>query len=339
MRLWLNRNSDVNLREQLSTQIVLGILCNELPPGERLPSTRELAQRHGIHPNTASAAYEELEAQGWLEVRHGSGVYVRATRPSAPLSPEIAPEMVIDELIGNLVVRARRLGADEKLLRARMARWLELAPPARWLLIEPDAALCEIVLTELATALDLPMSGCTPEECADEAVLAGAMPIVLPSKAQMVRALLPPGTPLTTLRVHPIAPELQAYLKRYLPQKLGSLVGIASHWTEFQRFAEVMLVAAGLPADTLLVRNANERPSVWWSTRSPNANCPPASIPCASRSSTPRPWPNCARWKQPARRRPARPDCPKTVAPASRPAVLRASWPSDAAPDPLTRAL
>jgi GntR family transcriptional regulator len=139
-----------------------------------------------------------------------------------------------------------------------MARWLELAPPARWLLIEPDAALCEIVLTELATALDLPIVGCTPEECADSSILAGAMPIVLPSKAAAVRALLPPGTPLTTLRVHPIAPELQTYLKRYLPQKLGSLVGIASHWTEFQRFAQVMLVAAGLPADTLLVRDANE---------------------------------------------------------------------------------
>ena len=254
MRLWLKRNSDVNLREQLSTQIILGILCSELAPSERLPSTRELAQRHGIHPNTASAAYKELEDQGWLEVRHGSGVYVRATQPSTPLTPEIA----VDQLIANLVARARKLGADDQLVRARMERWLELAPPARWLLIEPDAALCEIVLTELATALELPMTGCTPEECADSAVLAGAMPIVLPSKAAMVRSLLPPGMQLTTLRVHPIAPELQVYLKRYLPQKLGSLVGIASHWTEFQRFAQVMLVAAGLPADTLLVRDANE---------------------------------------------------------------------------------
>lgn len=254
MRLWLNRNSEVNLREQLSTQIVLGVLCNELDPGERLPSTRELAQRHGIHPNTASAAYRELEEQGWLEVRHGSGVYVRATRPSTPLPPELA----IDELIANLASRARRLGVGEELLRERIARWLELAPPARWLLIEPDAALCEIVLAELAAALELPMSGCTPEECAGTADLAGAMPIVLPSKAAAVRALLPPGTQLTTLKVHPVAPELQAYLLRYMPRKLGSLVGIASHWSEFQRYAQVMLVAAGLPADTLLVRDANE---------------------------------------------------------------------------------
>ena len=84
MKLWLNRTSDVSLREQLTTQIVLGILCRELKPGERLPSTRELARRFGIHANTASATYRELEREGWLELRHGSGVYARATRPAAP---------------------------------------------------------------------------------------------------------------------------------------------------------------------------------------------------------------------------------------------------------------
>ena len=90
MRLWLNRTGEVSLREQLITQVVLGILCKELLPGQRLPSTRELARRFGIHANTASAAYRELEHEGWLEFRHGSGVYVRATQPSTPLSLELA---------------------------------------------------------------------------------------------------------------------------------------------------------------------------------------------------------------------------------------------------------
>ena len=89
MRLWLNRTGEVSLREQLITQVVLAILCKELLPGQRLPSTRDLARRFNIHANTASAAYRELEREGWLEFRHGSGVYVRATRPSAPLSPEM----------------------------------------------------------------------------------------------------------------------------------------------------------------------------------------------------------------------------------------------------------
>ncbi|MGB6723428.1 MAG: GntR family transcriptional regulator, partial [Terracidiphilus sp.] len=90
MQLWLNRTGEVSLREQLITQIVLGILSREMPPGDRLPSTRELARRFQIHPNTASAAYRQLEREGWLEFRHGSGVFVRSTRPTAALTPAMA---------------------------------------------------------------------------------------------------------------------------------------------------------------------------------------------------------------------------------------------------------
>src|ERR1700721_1527172 len=106
MRFWLNRTGEVSLRQQLTTQIVLGILCRDLKAGERLPSTRELARRFGIHANTASAAYRELEREGWLEFRHGSGVYVRARRPEVPRSPE----MTLDTLLGELVTKARRQG-------------------------------------------------------------------------------------------------------------------------------------------------------------------------------------------------------------------------------------
>ena len=45
MRLWLNHTGEVSLRDQLATQVTLAILCRELVPGERLPSTRELARR------------------------------------------------------------------------------------------------------------------------------------------------------------------------------------------------------------------------------------------------------------------------------------------------------
>ena len=91
MRLWLSKNGEVPLREQLTAQIVLGIVSGDLPPGQRLPSTRELARRFKIHANTVSAAYRELEERGWLESRKGSGVYVRAEADS------------VDEL-GKLVV-------------------------------------------------------------------------------------------------------------------------------------------------------------------------------------------------------------------------------------------
>jgi DNA-binding transcriptional regulator YhcF (GntR family) len=255
MRLWLNRTGEVSLREQLITQVVLAILCKELVPGQRLPSTRDLARRFSIHANTASAAYRELEHQGWLEFRHGSGVYVRASQPATPLSPQIAAEFTVDRLIGELVAKARKRGASASLLRTRLRRWLALEPPSRWLVIDPDPELRRIVIHEMTQALALPVEGCAPEVCAEAERLEGSMPVVLPSKAEAVRKLLPSAIELTTLQVHPVSHELQAYLKRYLPEHASDLIGIASRWQEFQRIGRTMLIAAGLAPESLLVRD------------------------------------------------------------------------------------
>ena len=60
MRLWISKSSEVPIREQLVTQIVLGIVSNDLKSSERLPSTRDVARRYHIHANTVSSAYREL---------------------------------------------------------------------------------------------------------------------------------------------------------------------------------------------------------------------------------------------------------------------------------------
>lgn len=49
----------------------------ELPPGARLPSERALAVERGVHRSTAALAYAELEADGLVERRRGSGTTVR----------------------------------------------------------------------------------------------------------------------------------------------------------------------------------------------------------------------------------------------------------------------
>jgi GntR family transcriptional regulator len=43
----------------------LAILSGDLEPGEHLPSTRELARRFRVHPNTISAGYRQLVREGW----------------------------------------------------------------------------------------------------------------------------------------------------------------------------------------------------------------------------------------------------------------------------------
>src|ERR1700689_1711610 len=89
VKLWFAPSSEVPIYRQLVTQVVLAILSGDLRAGDRLPSTRELARRFAINPNTASAGYRQLERDGWAERRHGSGVYVRSNA-----EPMTTPEQI-----------------------------------------------------------------------------------------------------------------------------------------------------------------------------------------------------------------------------------------------------
>ena len=66
MKLWISKNSEVPVAEQLTTQIMLAIHSGELKPNQKLPSTRELARRFALHSNTVNAAYRDLAHRGWL---------------------------------------------------------------------------------------------------------------------------------------------------------------------------------------------------------------------------------------------------------------------------------
>jgi DNA-binding transcriptional MocR family regulator len=63
---------------QLQEQIREHLRNQALRAGERLPSTRCLAERLGIHRSTVAQAYQELWAQGWIDQRPGSAPRVRA---------------------------------------------------------------------------------------------------------------------------------------------------------------------------------------------------------------------------------------------------------------------
>src|SRR5215831_1131889 len=97
-RLWLSRNSAASLRDQLATQIMLGVASGDPKEGEKLPSVRELARRYSVHANTVSAAYRDLAQRGWLEFRKGSGVYVRDRVVEAVTDKTLALDQLITTL-------------------------------------------------------------------------------------------------------------------------------------------------------------------------------------------------------------------------------------------------
>ncbi|MEL7529813.1 MAG: PLP-dependent aminotransferase family protein [Bacteroidota bacterium] len=70
---------------QIVSQLIALIENGQLQAGQRLPGSRKLASILQLNRNTIIAAYDELNAQGWLSQKTGSGTYVSDQIPQPKL--------------------------------------------------------------------------------------------------------------------------------------------------------------------------------------------------------------------------------------------------------------
>jgi GntR family transcriptional regulator len=250
MRLWLSKNSEVPIREQLITQITLGIVSNDLKPSERLPSTRDLARRYSIHANTVSAAYRELARRGWVEFRKGSGVYVRL-RADEKLDDGLA----LDQLISRFFRHLREDGYSLADIQAGVSRSFSVQQPDHFLVLEPDPELREILVAEIRAATKVNVSGAGPTELDNPTKLIGAVPLVLYGHLEAFGDRVKPETDLIMLHSGSVVESFRGETK----PRADALIAIVSRWPEFLRWSRTLLVAAGLDADALSFRDARER--------------------------------------------------------------------------------
>ena len=87
MAISLDRNLPGSLVQQLYTALLEAINSRLILPGFRLPSSRQFAQELGISRSTVLSAYDQLIAEGFLEPRRGSGLYLLDVG-ATPFSPE-----------------------------------------------------------------------------------------------------------------------------------------------------------------------------------------------------------------------------------------------------------
>ena len=73
----LNPASGVPLYLQLIEQVKHAIETGAIRADEQLPSVRQMAEELVINPNTVARAYRELEHEGIIELKHGSGAFIR----------------------------------------------------------------------------------------------------------------------------------------------------------------------------------------------------------------------------------------------------------------------
>jgi GntR family transcriptional regulator len=127
MFIQLNFKSGVPVYLQVVQQVKAAAASGALRPGDALPSVRVLAEELRINRNTAARAYAELETEGVVELRQGSGCFLKA-HGASPLRRAVRSERLAAELDA-VIVQAHHLqiGDDElcRLLDERLAEFRE----------------------------------------------------------------------------------------------------------------------------------------------------------------------------------------------------------------------
>lgn len=132
MDLRVSPSSGVPIYLQLMAQIKHAADIGAIREGEQLPTIRKVAEELAMNPNTVARAYRELEHEGIIEVRHGSGAFVAETRAS---TAKIAQIRKAAEVLRHAIESATELGLSESELRRvfedELSRLQDKATPKR----------------------------------------------------------------------------------------------------------------------------------------------------------------------------------------------------------------
>ena len=109
-----NPASGVPIYVQLMEQVKHAIETGALRAGEQLPAIRKVAEDLVINPNTVAKVYRELEHEGVIELRQGSGAFVADRRRRQARADRMLDARPV---IRNAVARLVALGLSEEELR------------------------------------------------------------------------------------------------------------------------------------------------------------------------------------------------------------------------------
>jgi DNA-binding transcriptional regulator YhcF (GntR family) len=245
MKIWLSKNSEVPVREQLITQIMLGIVSGDLPVGKRLPSTKEISNRFGVHSNTVSNAYQKLAEQGLLEFKKGSGFYVREFEDE-----NLTNDLKLEKLIGEFFKNAEKLGFTIEEINKRLKQSSIFRGAEKILVVESDAVLREILIEEIQTATSWQIDGAGLAEFERTHHKADAITVAMIDEKSKLKNLN-------------LSAKINLYLNaRSVPDSMtgekrpseNNLIAVVSGWQKFLLWSKTMLLAAQIEPESLILR-------------------------------------------------------------------------------------
>jgi DNA-binding transcriptional regulator YhcF (GntR family) len=86
---------------QIINQLKKDIITGKLSPREKLPSTRELAIKYSINPNTSARIYKEMEREDITYTKRGLGTFVtESTSRIEQIRNDVAQNLINDFIKG-----------------------------------------------------------------------------------------------------------------------------------------------------------------------------------------------------------------------------------------------
>jgi GntR family transcriptional regulator len=255
-------DSEIPASAQLFNQIRFAIASRQYPPGYKLPSTRALAMQTGLHRNTISKVYRQLEEDGLVESLAGSGIYVRAqgheggSKLRSPILGQYPQayklvQKALDDLLGEgcSLNQAREIFLAEIDWRLRCSAQVLVAVP------EQDKGAGELIVDELEQALQIPIQLVKTEDLSAALDKTSSATVVTSRYfiGEVEAIAAPKAVRVIPLDIHDYAKEMN--LVKNLAKE--SCIGIVSLSSGILRATEVIL--HGIRGDELLVMTAQPK--------------------------------------------------------------------------------
>lgn len=105
-RYVMEYNTGAPIYLQVINELKKKMVKGELKPGEKMPSSRDLAVEYKVNQNTAARIYREMEMQGYCFTRRGIGTFVSEEEN---MFRDLKKEMA-SELLKNFMHEMKGLG-------------------------------------------------------------------------------------------------------------------------------------------------------------------------------------------------------------------------------------
>ncbi len=128
----LNKRDSIPLYRQLGDSVSASIINGLLSPGEKLPSTRELAELLGVSRITVVRAYEVLVSEGILQSTRGGGTYITSQPPPAPATYSTQMESFAPSQLSNFGQRLASQHSEDIDDAPAFFPEADLLPTSKW---------------------------------------------------------------------------------------------------------------------------------------------------------------------------------------------------------------